>query len=419
MVDANAIDATNRSHAASSRAIIPILAVGNVYAAQPLLGSMAETLVIDRAATGLVVTLTQVGYGLGLVFVVPLGDVVDRRRLILAQGLLSALALGIVATARTQSVLFGGIAAVGLMAVVAQVLVAFAATLVAPAIRGRAVGMVTTGIVIGILAARFVAGVLADLGGWRAVYLASAALTLAMVGLMARALPRETGSGSGEGYVTTLRSVPMLFLRDQVLLVRGVLTLLIFASFSTFWTALVLPLSAPPFAYSHTEIGLFGLVGIAGALAASGAGRLADRGLAQTTTGLALAVLVASWGLITLLPHSVPALVVGVILLDLAVQAVHVSSQSIILARNPNIGSRLIGGYMVFYSVGSALGAIGATTVYAEAGWSGVAVLGALFGLAGLLMWAFTRAVGPEAIHRYRNHRARNACDRRWRSRFL
>lgn len=383
-----------------SRTLLPTLAiaaglaVGNVYAAQPLLGSMAGALGISVPATGLVVTLAQAGYGLGLILVVPLGDLMDRRRLILTQGLLMTLALGAVVSARTKLMLFAAMTAIGLLAVVAQVLVAYAATLVSPAERGRAVGMVTTGIVSGILAARFVAGLLADLGGWRLVYLTSTALALALLILMARTLPRQPVTDREEGYLRAVRSVPLLFLRDRVLLVRGILALLIFASFSTFWTALVLPLSAPPFRYSHTEIGLFGLVGIAGALAASGAGRLADRGFAQTTTGIALAILVGSWGLIGLLSRSIPALVAGVALLDLAVQAVHVSSQSIILARHPSIGSRLIGGYMTFYSLGSGLGAIGATTIFAAAGWSGVTVLGALFGLAALLVWALTRSLG-------------------------
>ena len=136
-------------------------------------------------------------------------------------------------------------------------------------------------IVIGILGARFVAGVLADLGGWRVVYLTSAVLTLAMVGLLWRILPRNLSPDSTDSYAATLSSIPVLFLSDPILLIRGILALLIFAAFSTFWTALVLPLSAEPFVYSHMQIGLFGLVGMAGALAAAGAGRLADRGLGQ------------------------------------------------------------------------------------------------------------------------------------------
>ncbi|WP_247882899.1 MFS transporter [Azospirillum brasilense] len=367
------------------------LSVANIYAAQPLLDAMARDFGIPPAAIGLVVTLTQLGYGLGLIVLVPLGDLVDRRRLIVGQGALSVVALAAVATARTEGMLFAGMAAVGLLAVVVQVLVSFAAALATPAERGRAVGMVTSGVVIGILGARSVAGLLADLGGWRAVYLASAALTLAMAGLLWRVLPRNLPPASTDRYAAALRSIPVLFLADRVLLVRGVLALLIFAAFSAFWTALVLPLSAEPFGYSHSQIGLFGLVGMAGAIAATGAGRLADRGLAQWTTGAALTLLVASWGPIALLPVSLPGLLVGVVTLDLAVQAVHVSNQSIIFDRHPQARSRLVGGYMAFYSLGSALGAIAATMAYAHAGWAGVSTLGAAISAAAWLTWVFTR----------------------------
>ncbi|WP_084438496.1 MFS transporter [Shinella sp. HZN7] len=342
------------------------LSVANIYYAQPLLDSIARDFDISPAAIGLVVTLTQVGYGLGLIFIVPLGDLVDRRRLVVGQGILSTIALVAVATARTEAILFASMAAVGLLAVVVQVLVSFAATLATPAKRGKAVGRVTSGVVIGILGARFVAGVLADLGGWRAVYLTSAVVTLVMVGLLLRILPRQHSPDSDDSYLATLRSIPVLFLSDRILLVRGILALLIFASFSTFWTALVLPLSAEPFDYSHTRIGLFGLVGMAGAIAATGAGRLAERGLGQWTTGISLILLLASWGLIALLPWSIPVLLVGVVVLDLAVQAVHVTNQSIIFDRHPQARSRLVGGYMAFYSIGSAIGAISSTMAYAQ-----------------------------------------------------
>lgn len=367
------------------------LSVANIYFAQPLLDSMARDFGIAPAVIGLVVTLTQVGYAMGLIFIVPLGDLVDRRRLVVGQGILSVAALAAVATARTEAVLFAGMATIGLLAVVVQVLVSFAATLATPNERGKAVGVVTSGVVIGILGARFIAGVLADVGGWRAVYLTSAALTLMMTCLLWRVLPRNLPPDSTDSYAAALRSIPVLFLRDRVLLLRGSLAFLIFAAFSTFWTALVLPLSSPPFDYSHTQVGLFGLVGMAGAIAAAGAGRLADRGFGQWTTGISLMLLLVSWGLIVLLPISMPALLVGVVLLDLAVQAVHVTNQSVIFDRHPQARSRLVGGYMAFYSLGSAIGAIGATMAYARAGWPGVSVLGATFSMAALLAWALSR----------------------------
>ncbi|WP_408068567.1 MFS transporter [Vineibacter terrae] len=359
---------------------------------------MAADFGISAAAIGGVVTLTQIGYALGLIFIVPLGDFLERRKLIVGQGVLSAMALIVVATAPTENVLLVAMVAVGLLAVVVQVLVAFAATLASPAARGKAVGTVTSGVVVGLLLARFVSGTLADLGGWRAVYMISAAATLIMAASLFRVLPREGSSRSSVSYRELLRSVLMLFIDEPILRVRAVLGLLIFAAFSAFWTALVLPLSAPPHSMSHTEIGLFGLAGSAGVLAANGAGRAADRGLGQWTTGVSLALLLASWGLIVLLDSSIAVVVVGVVILDLAVQAVHVTNQSIILATRPDAHSRLVAGYMVFYSIGSAVGAIASTVVYARMGWFGVCALGAGASAAGFIFWAATRHVGRSRI---------------------
>jgi predicted MFS family arabinose efflux permease len=368
--------------------------VANIYYAQPLLETMATAFNISPASIGIVITLTQLGYAAGLVFIVPLGDLVDRRKLVVGQTLLSALALGVVGTANNGVVLLAGMVAVGLLAVVVQVLVAFTATLAAPAKRGKAIGFVTSGVVIGILLARLVSGLLADVGGWRSVYLTSAALMVVMAVLLFRILPRLPARVSSLDYGALLRTMPDLFLREPLLRARAVLALLIFATFSTFWTALVLPLSSAPLSLSHSQIGMFGLAGLAGAVAASYAGRFADRGFAQWTTGISLALLVFSWLPISFLASSRLALVAGVILLDLAVQAVHVTNQSLIFAVHPEAQSRLVGGYMVFYSIGSALGSITSTTIYAAAGWHGVCLSGAGYGGVAFIFWAVTRDAG-------------------------
>ncbi|QFY61311.1 MFS transporter [Rhizobium grahamii] len=367
------------------------MSVANIYYAQPLLDLMAHEIGISSSSIGLVVTLTQVGYGLGLILIVPIGDITDRRKLIVIQGLLSAIALVVVATAGAKTMLLAGMGAVGLLAVLVQILVAQAAALATPAQRGSVVGTVTSGVVAGILAARSVAGTIADFGGWRTVYLTSALLTVAMVCILARVLPRRAAERQPDTYLNALLSVPRTFLSEPVLLFRGILALLIFASFSTFWTALVLPLSAPPFSYSHTLIGLFGLVGLAGAIGATCAGRLADRGHGRSTTGISLALLLASWGLIAFLPLSISVLLIGVFLLDLAVQAVHVTNLSVIVNLHPQKSGRLIGGYMIFYSVGSASGAIAATASYARYGWLGISVLGAAFSGIALAVWIANR----------------------------
>jgi predicted MFS family arabinose efflux permease len=372
------------------------LAVANIYYAHPLLDVMASKFGIAHSSVGIVITITQICYALGLLLLVPLGDLLNRRRLIPGLMLLSVLALIVVGIAPTSIVLLTGLAAVGLLAVVTQMLVAFAATLAAPAERGRIVGLVTSGVVIGILLARTVAGVLTDLAGWRSVYLVSAALMLVMAGALFRALPDYVREGASLSYPELLRSVFTLFVQERILRIRAVLALLIFTVFSILWTSLVLPLSAPPLSLSHTAIGAFGLAGVAGALAAARAGRLADRGLGQRTTGIALTLLLLSWLPIRFAEHSLSALIVGIVLLDLAVQAVHVTNQSLIFNVRPEARSRLTAGYMIFYSIGSATGSIASTSIYAYAGWNGVCLLGAAVSALTLLFWALTRR--PRAV---------------------
>ncbi|WP_438289933.1 MFS transporter [Streptomyces sp. HUAS TT7] len=367
-------------------------AVANVYFSQPLLVTMGQDLAMSPGLVGSVVTLTHVGYGLGLFFLVPLGDVTDRRRLVVAQLMLLVGALVVVATARTAALLLAGMAATGLLAVVTQTLVAFAASLAPPAGRGRVVGLVTSGVVVGILLARTASGLMADLAGWRSVYLASASLTGLLALVLYRVLPRANDAAPATPrYGQLLRSTITLFGRERLLRLRALFGLLIFAAFSTLWSSVALPLSEAPYFWSHRAIGALGLIGVAGALAATLAGRLNDRGLSRRTTGIALALLAASWLPLAFTRSSPGALVVGVVLLDLAVQAVHVTNQTLIYALHPDAGSRLIGGYMVFYSVGSAVGAIAATSLYTVAGWGAVCALGAAFSCLGLVLWVFTR----------------------------
>ena len=376
------------------------LAVANAYFAHPLLDVMADDLGLSRAMSGLIVAATQLGYGLGLVLLVPLGDLLDRRRLIVGQFLLSALALVAVAFSTSAAMLLAAMAAVGLMAVVTQALVAHAAGLARPAERGHVVGVVTGGIVLGILLARSVAGTLTDLSGWRTVYLASALLTLLVSALLWKALPRQhppRRSGPAPSYPRLLGSLVTLFVEEPALRIRAVLALLIFADITTLLAPLVLPLSAPPFALSHTQVGLFGLAGAAGALGAVRAGRWTDRGHGQRVTGIALGLMLLAWLPISLLDRSLLWLVAGVVIIDFGLQATHVANQGLIYRVRPEAQSRLTAAYMVFYSIGSALGSAVSTLVYAHAGWTGVCLTGAGISLVALLFWALTLRAMPTA----------------------
>jgi len=368
------------------------LAVGNVYYAQPLLDAMADAFGLSPGSIGIVMTLTQVGYGLGLLLLVPLGDLLNRRRLIVTQTLLSAAALLTIALASNSAWLLIGVTLTGLLAVVTQVLVAYAATLAVPAQRGKVVGVITSGIVVGILLARTVAGGMADLAGWRSIYLLSAGLTLVMAALLFRVLPKDEDARPSTRYVALIASVFSLFREEPVLRQRAILALLTFASAMVLWTPMVLPLAAPPLSLSHSEIGLFGLAGAAGALAAARAGHLADRGWGQWVSGLSLLLMLGSWLPIALTQTSLWALLLGVITLDLGLQAVHVTSQSMIYSVRPEAQSRLTAGYMLFYSIGSALGSIASTAMYAWAGWPGVCWLGAAINMVALLYWWRTLA---------------------------
>jgi predicted MFS family arabinose efflux permease len=372
------------------------LAVANVYYAQPLLDIMGDEFGISHATVGLVVTVTQIGYGLGLLLVAPLGDLLDRRRLIVGQSLLSAVALLIVALAPTGAILLAGMAAVGLLAVVTQVLVAYAATLADPSERGRVVGVVTSGIIIGILLARTVSGTLSDIFGWRSVYIASAVATLIIASLLFKALPAQGCPRAHIPYLRLIGSVFTLFVEEPVWRIRAILALLIFSAITMLWTPIVLPLSAAPFSLSHTEIGLFGLAGAMGAVGAARAGRLADRGHAQRTTGIALLIMLLSWLPIALLAYSLWGLIIGVVAIDFGLQSAHVANQSLIYRVRPEAQSRLTAGYMVCYSIGCATGSIASTFVYAWAGWIGVCLAGATISAIALAFWALTRRLTPD-----------------------
>ncbi|MDQ7883300.1 MFS transporter [Atlantibacter hermannii] len=365
------------------------LAVANVYSAQPLLASMAESLNVLPGSMGAVITATQTGYAVGLIFLVPLGDRINRKMLVIVQLMLSVLALTAAALAANFTMLLGAMLLVGLMAVVAQLMVAWAATLAAPEQRGKVVGSVTSGIVLGILFARFVSGAIADLAGWRAVYLTAACLLLLISLTLARVMPATTTATARMSYLSLLLSVFRLFITEPQLRKRGILALMIFAAFSMLWTSMVMPLSA--MSLSHTQTGMFGLAGVAGALAASRGGLWADRGIGQRATGLALALLTLSWLPVGLLEIALGWLVLGIIMLDFAVQTVHVINQSLIIAARPDAASRLVGAYMCFYSLGSALGAIAATQLYALWGWHAVCYAGALVSACAFLFWLGSR----------------------------
>lgn len=369
------------------------VSVANAYYAQPLLDSLADEFSIEHALIGGIITTTQIGYGLGLILLVPLGDFMNRRRLIVTQSLLATVALLVVSFAPNALILFCGMAAAGFLAVVTQTLVAYASVLARPAERGKIVGVVTSGVIIGILLARTVSGALSDAFGWRSVYLVSAIATFATGALLFKALPGYDPPRIRTSYPRLVWSVFRLFVEEPVLRTRAFLGMLIFAVVNMLWTPMVLPLSSAPFFLSHTEVGLFGLAGAMGALGASSAGRLADSGHAERTTGLALALMLVAWLPIGFLPTSIWFLLAGVLVIDFALQAAHVSNQLLIFRVRPEARSRLTAAYMLCYSIGCASGSIGSTMIYARWGWTGVCATAACISAVALMFWWARRQV--------------------------
>lgn len=375
-------------------AIASGLCVANVYYAQPLLDALAQSFAISQAAVGSVVTATQVGSALALLLLVPLGDIVERRRLLLMQLLALVVALSAVALAQSAVVLLIGMLATGLLGTaMTQGLIASAASIASEQERGRVVGAAQGGVFIGLLLARVFAGVISDLAGWRAVYGVSALLMmiLLLLLLLRQRLPVMRASAVSESWFRLMSSMLALLCTDRVLQIRGVLALLMFAAFNIFWSAMVLPLSAAPFGFSHTAIGLFALAGVAGALVAARAGKEADRGNAQRTSLLSLLLLLLAWWPLSKLEHSLALLILGIVLLDLGGQALHVTNQSLILRTSVAQHGRLVALYMLFYATGSGLGALTTTAIYAGFGWRGVCLLGATVSLLALIVWATTR----------------------------
>jgi predicted MFS family arabinose efflux permease len=397
--------AAARLGAGISRRLVLLLAlacgaaVANLYYAQPLLGTLARAFNVSDGTAGLLITVTQLGYVVGLALLVPLGDLRERRGLITGTLLVTSAGLAVAALAPGIAVFGAALGIVGVTSVVAQVIVPMSSSMAADHERGQVVGTVMSGLLIGILLARTLSGVIAAVLGWRTVFWFGAAAMLALAATLRRALPKVPPT-SELSYGGLLRSVVVLIGEEPVLRRRMILGALGFGGFSTLWTALAFLLAGAPYHYGNAVIGLFGLAGVAGAAAASIAGRLADRGHGGRASTAAILITLASWALLADGKTSVIALVAGIAVLDLGVQGLHISNQSAIYALSPEARSRLTTAYMVSCFLGGAVLSAATSVLYASSGWDGVCVLGAVTALLALVAW-----VATEASHRARTGR--------------
>jgi predicted MFS family arabinose efflux permease len=380
------------------------ISAANLYYAQPLLPQISRDLHVGAGRAALVITAAQIGYGVGLALIVPLGDILIRRRLVPGILLIASAALFGASVAPDITVLIVAVTVAGLCSVAAQILVPFAASLAGDRERGRVVGTVMSGLLLGILLARTFSGLIAAAAGWRTVYVVAGGVVLGLSALLNRRLPGEDPRRSII-YSELLGSVVHLMRTEPLLRLRSVIGGLAFATFNVIWTSLAFLLVSSPYHYSQAVIGLFGLLGAAGALAASSSGRLADRGLERWVTGGSLAIIAGSIALLAIGAHQLWALIAGIVIGDLGIQAVHIQNQQLIFGIEPSARSRLNTGYMVTYFIGGAIGSATTGLAYGVEGWSGVIVLGACYSGAALVVWALSQVHGSRRASPYQSSR--------------
>jgi predicted MFS family arabinose efflux permease len=356
-------------------AITAGISVANLYYNQPLLAEMGQSFHASAREVGFIPMLTQVGYAIGILLFVPLGDVIERRRLIVT--MLAATACALVTAAVSPSIVWLAVASltIGVTTIVPQLILPFAASLAEPGERGEVVGNVMSALFIGILLARTVGGFTGEIWGWRTVYWIAGGVAVILAVVVSRLLPVSRPSLK-LSYTKLIQSLLELILSQPVLREAAMIGALSFGAFSAFWSTLAFLLEQPPYLYGSQVAGMFGLVGIVGSVAAPAIGRLADRRSPLLTVGLGVAIAALSFLVFWGFGYQLWGLVVGVILLDLGVQSTLVSNQARIYSLLPEAQSRLNTVYMVPYFMGGSLGSILGVYGWSWLQWNGVCLVG-------------------------------------------
>ena len=365
------------------------LTVANLYYAQPLLSELRHTFGISAVTAGSLVTATQLGYALGLLLLVPLGDVTEKRRLATLLLTLTTGALVVAGTAPGFPVLLVASFVSGTTLVVVQILVPFAADLAPDESRGRVVGQVMSGLLTGILLSRTFGSLVAGATSWRVVYLASAALMAVLTLVLRAALPRRAPSDQAArlSYGALLRSTARLMRVHPPLRRRALYQAAMFGAFSAFWTTISFVLTSAPFDYRQWQVGLFALAGAGGALVAPFAGRWADRGLVRPMTAVAFAASALAFALAGAGRHHVIWLGAAAVVLDAATQTTLVLGQQVVYQLDGQARARLNSAFMATFFVGGAIGSQAGSYAYHAGGWTAAVGFGAALPVLGLLGW--------------------------------
>jgi predicted MFS family arabinose efflux permease len=371
-------------------AVVAGATVANIYYHQPLLERIAGS--FAGGTPGLLAALTPLGYSLGVLLFVPLGDRIERRKLIVSLALVTSLLLAAIALAPTFRLLLAASFAMGATTIIPQIVVPYAAELSPPAQRGRAIGTVASGLLFGVLLSRVVAGGIAERFGWRSVFWGAAVLTASLALLLRAVLPQRKPA-TALSYWRLQRSLWTLVREEPLLRLHAFLGAMTFAAFNAFWATLAGHLERLPAHYGPSVAGSFGFVGLVGAAAAPLVGRYSDKRGGRAVNAVAIGVLLASFAVLLAFGQSLAGIAVAVVLLDVGAQANHVSNQTRIVALREEARSRLNTVYMSAYVGGGSLGALCGSLAFHAAGFWAVCAVGIGFSCIALAALALARAL--------------------------
>lgn len=361
------------------------LTVANLYYIQPLLGDIAKTFHVDQLSIGFAAMLTQIGYAIGMIFILPLGDIKEKRNLIVIMLLFSVISLMSMFFSSNIYILTISSFAVGFTSIIPQLIIPLAAQLSNPQQRGQTIGTIMSGLLIGILLSRTVSGILGSYLGWRIVYLIAAIMMFALMLILRKLIPL-CNPISDIKYSELLKSMIHLIKTEPILRESSLNGALMFSAFSAFWTSLIFLLESSHYNMGAEAAGLLGLVGVSGALAAPLVGKVADKRGSRFAIGICIVVVIVSYLLFFLFGFKIWGLVLGVILLDLGVQSCNVSNQARVHSLNEETRNRLNTIYMVSFFLGGAFGSFLGSYSYSHFGWYGVCTFGIITQILALII---------------------------------
>lgn len=365
------------------------LIVANLYYCQPLIVLISKEFNITETNAGTIAYLTQAGYAIGLFFMVPLGDKIERKKQILITTFASVIALILAATSKSFLILEIASFLIGATSIVPQLILPLAASLSQPEKRGKVVGTIMSGLLVGILLSRTLSGIIGEIWGWRSMFWIAAGICLLLFFVIQKQFPYNKPDFEGS-YGKLIQSLFTLIKTQPLLREATLINMLCFAQFGAFWTTMVLLLSEQPFSFSTAAIGLFGIIGATGALAAPLVGRLGDKGNSRVSIGYGCLLMLASFMVFYFSASSIIGIIIGIVLIDIGLQGVHISNQTRVYSILPEARNRMNTVYMSFSFFGTALGSALGLLLWKMDGWHAVALGGMALATMALVVYGLT-----------------------------